>query len=44
MESPSLEAYKNHEDVALREVVSGYGGGGGGLMFALRELRALSQP
>ena len=43
MESPSLEAYKNHEDVALREVVSGYGGGGG-LMFGLRELRALSQP
>ena len=27
MESPSLETFKNHRDVALRDVVSGYGGG-----------------
>jgi len=26
VESPSLEAFKSHVDVALRDVVSGYGG------------------
>ena len=31
MESPSLEVFKNHRDVALRDVVSGHGGGGLGL-------------
>ena len=28
VESLSLEAFKNHVDVALRDVVSGHGGGG----------------
>ena len=28
MESPSLEVIKNRGDVALRDVVSGHGGGG----------------
>ena len=27
-ESPSLEVFKNHGDVALRDVVSGHGGRG----------------
>ena len=31
VESPSLEAFKNHGDVALRDVVSGHGGGRLGL-------------
>jgi len=26
--SPSLEVFQNHGDVALRDVVSGHGGGG----------------
>ena len=29
--SPSLEVFRNHRDVALRDVVSGHGGGGLGL-------------
>ena len=37
-ESPSLEVSKDHGDVALRDVVSGHGGGG------LGELRGLFQP
>ena len=28
VESPSLEVFKNHGDVALRDVVSGHGWGG----------------
>jgi len=28
VDSLSLEAFKNHVDVALRDVVSGHGGGG----------------
>ena len=28
VESPSLEVFKNRVDVALRDVVSGHGGGG----------------
>jgi len=28
VQSPSLEVLKNHVDVALRDVVSGHGGGG----------------
>lgn len=28
VESPSLEQLKNHGDVALRDMVSGHGGGG----------------
>ena len=31
MESPSLDVFKNCEDVVLRNVVSGYGGGKLGL-------------
>ena len=30
-ESPSMELFQNHGDVALRDVVSGHGGGGLGL-------------
>ena len=36
LESPSLEVFKNHGDVALRDVVSGYGGDG--LVVGLRGL------
>ena len=31
VQSPSLEVFKNHGDVALRDVVNGHGGGGLGL-------------
>mgnify|MGYP001855906276 CR=1 FL=1 len=31
MGSPSLEVFRSHGDVALRDVVSGHGGGGLGL-------------
>ena len=31
VELPSLEVFKNHGNVALRDVVSGHGGGGLGL-------------
>jgi len=41
VESLSLEVFKNHGNVALRDVVSGHGGGG--LMVGLRDLTGLSQ-
>jgi len=37
LESPPLEVFKNHMDVALRDMVSGHGGYG--LMVGLDELR-----
>jgi len=40
--SPSLEVVKSHVDVALRDMVSGLGGGG--LMVGLGGLRDLFQP
>jgi len=40
--SPSLEVFKNHGDVALRDMVSGHGGGG--LMIGLEDLSGLFQP
>jgi len=42
LESPSLEVFKNHGDVALRDVVSGYGGTGVGV--GLGDLRGLFKP
>ena len=42
MESPSLEVAKNHGDVALRDVVSGHGGGG--LTVGFGDLRGFFQP
>mgnify|MGYP001859334932 CR=1 FL=1 len=36
--SPSLEAFENHGDVALRDVVSGHGGGGLGLDLGILEV------
>ena len=42
VESPSLEVFKNSVDVALRDVVSGHGGGG--LLVGLDDLRGLFQP
>jgi len=42
MESLSLEMFKNCVDVALRDAVSGHGGGG--FVFGLDDLRGLSQP
>jgi len=42
VESPSLDVFRNHVDVALRDTVSGYGGGG--LMDGLGNLRGLFQP
>ena len=50
VEYPFLEAFKNCIDVALRDVVSGFGGGGGGggggecIVFGLGDLRGLFQP
>ena len=41
MESPSLETFRNCEDVALREMVSGHGGDG--LMVGLDDVRSLFQ-
>lgn len=41
-ESPSLEVFKNCEDVALRDVVSRHGEGG--LMVGLDCLRGLFRP
>ena len=38
----SMEVFKNRVDVALRDVVSGHGGGG--LMVGLEDLRGLFQP
>ena len=42
VESPSLEVFKNHVDVALRDVVSGHGGVG--LVVGLGDLSDLFQP
>ena len=42
VESPSLEVFRNHGDVALRDVVSGHGGHG--LMVELDDLSGLFQP
>jgi len=42
LESPSLGVSKNHGDVALRDVVSGHGGGR--LMATVGELKGLFQP
>ena len=39
-ESLSLEVFRNHADVALRDMVSGHGGGG--LVIGLDDLRDLS--
>ena len=39
VQSPSLEAFKNRVDVALRDVVSGHGGDR--LMVGLGDLRGL---
>jgi len=39
-----LIPFKNCRDVALRDVVSGYGGGGGCIGFRLGDLRGLFQP
>ena len=41
VQSPSLEVFKNHVDMALRDVVSGHGGGG--LVVGLDDLRGLFQ-
>jgi len=41
-ESPHLEAFKNHGDVALRDVVSGHGGGRLGV--GLGDLGGVFQP
>ena len=38
VESLSLEKFKNHGDVALRDVVSGHGGGGLGLDLGILEV------
>jgi len=42
VESPSLEVFKSHADVALRDV--GRGCGGSGLMVGPGGLRGLFQP
>ena len=42
VELPLLEVFKNHGDVALRDVVSGHGGDG--LMVGLDDLRGLFYP
>ena len=42
VESPSLEVFQSHVDVALRDVVSGHGGGG--LVAGLGGLRGPFQP
>ena len=42
VQSLSGEVLKNRVDVALRDVVSGHGGGG--LMIGLDDLRGLFQP
>ena len=42
VESLSLEVFKNRVDVALRDVVSGHGGGG--LMVGLDDHSGLFQP
>ena len=40
VESPSLEVFKNHGDVVLRDMVSGHGGGG--LVIGPDDLGSLS--
>ena len=42
VQSPSLEVFQNRVDVALRDVVSGYGAGG--LLVRLQDLSGLFQP
>ena len=42
VESPFLEVFKNHGDVALRDMVSG--SGGGELTVGLGDLSGLFQP
>ena len=42
VESPSLGAFRSCGDVALRDVVSGHGGGG--MMIGLHDLSGLLQP
>ena len=42
VESPILKVAKRHVDVALRDMVSGHGGGG--LTVGLNDLRGLFQP
>ena len=42
VQSPSLEVFRNCGDVALRDVVSGHGGGG--LMVGHGDLSGLFQP
>ena len=42
MESPSLEVLKSRVDVALRDTISGYIGGG--MMVGLDDLSGLFQP
>ena len=42
VQSPSLKLFQNRVDVALRDAVSGHGGGG--LMVGLGDLRDLFQP
>jgi len=42
VQSPSLEVFKNHGDVALKDVVSGYGEDG--LTVGLDGLSGLFQP
>ena len=42
MESPSLEVFTKCADVALKDMVSGHGGGG--LTVVLDDLRGLFQP
>ena len=42
VESPSLEVFKNHGNVALRDVVSGHNTVG--LMVGLDDFRGLFQP
>jgi len=41
VKSPSLEVFKKCGDMALRDVVSGHGGGA--LMVGLNDIRALFQ-
>jgi len=41
VESPSLEVFKNHVDVALKDMVSGHGGDG--LTVGLGDVRGLFQ-
>ena len=42
VESPSLEMFREHGDVALRDLVSGHGGNG--LVVGLDVLSGLFQP